>query len=190
MARKAVEGKLAARDWEIAALDAIAEQGLAGVGVEPLARRLGVTKGSFYWHFADREALLAAALGRWEKSRTERIITGLAEVDDPRERLRRLIRWVASKSPEDRVHVALGAASSHHPLVREVFARVTRRRMEYLESCYVELGQTPKVARRSALLVYTAYIGLVHLRLEAPEELPSDRAFTAYVDQLIERLVP
>jgi AcrR family transcriptional regulator len=182
------EGKLAARDWELAALDAIAEHGIAGVGVEPLARRLGVTKGSFYWHFADRDALLAAALRRWEDASTERIIAGVAEVGDPRERLRRLIRSVLARGPADRLHVALAAA--HDPLVREVFARVTRRRMAYLESCYAELGQAPRVARRSALLAYTAYVGLVHLRLEAPDELPGDKAFAAYVDELVERLVP
>ncbi|MBP8098362.1 MAG: helix-turn-helix transcriptional regulator, partial [Arenimonas sp.] len=54
--------RLSAEDWARAALDVIAEQGLAAVAVEPLARRLGVTKGSFYWHFPSREALLVAAL--------------------------------------------------------------------------------------------------------------------------------
>ena len=51
--------RLSSADWEGAALDSLAEHGLAGLAVEPLARQLGVTKGSFYWHFADREALLA-----------------------------------------------------------------------------------------------------------------------------------
>ena len=60
-------GRLSADDWANAALDLIAEQGVASVAVEPLARRLGVTKGSFYWHFPSREALLVAALERWEK---------------------------------------------------------------------------------------------------------------------------
>ena len=50
--------------------------------------------------------------------------------------------------------------------------------------------RTDCIARRSALLAYTAYVGLVHLRLEAPAELPADRAFAAYVDQLVESLVP
>ena len=54
------EARLSTADWEAAALDALAENGLAGVAIEPLARRLGVTKGSFYWHFTDRDALLAA----------------------------------------------------------------------------------------------------------------------------------
>ena len=56
--------RLSAEDWALAALDVIAESGLASVAVEPLAKRLGVTKGSFYWHFPSRDALLVAALER------------------------------------------------------------------------------------------------------------------------------
>ena len=52
--------------WAEAALGAIATGGIKAVAVEPLAARLGVTKGSFYWHFADRRALIDAALERWE----------------------------------------------------------------------------------------------------------------------------
>jgi AcrR family transcriptional regulator len=182
------DGRLTAASWEAAALAALAEHGVTGVAIEPLARRLGVTKGSFYWHFADRDALLAAALRRWEDASTERIIAGVAGVRDPRERLGRLIRSVLAASQADRLHVGLAAAS--HPQVREVFARVTRRRMAYLEACYVELGQAPREAARSALLAYTAYLGLVHLRLEAPSELPGGKAFAAYVDQLVARLMP
>ena len=66
-------GRLSAEDWAQAALDLIAEQGVAAVAVEPLARRLGVTKGSFYWHFPSRDALLQAALERWEANEQESV---------------------------------------------------------------------------------------------------------------------
>ena len=67
-------GRLSADDWAREALDQIAEQGVASVAVEPLARRLGVTKGSFYWHFPSRDALLQAALERWERRALERFM--------------------------------------------------------------------------------------------------------------------
>ena len=182
------DSRLSAADWDAAALDALADDGLAGVAIEPLTRRLGVTKGSFYWHFADRDALLRAALRRWENSYTERVIARLADVRNARERLRRLIGSVGAGGRSDRIHIALAAA--RHPLVREAVARVTRRRLAYLESCYVDLGRPPREARRSALHAYTAYVGLVHLRLEAPRELPGDDALAAYVEHLIAKLVP
>jgi AcrR family transcriptional regulator len=182
------EARLSAAHWETAALDALAENGLAGVAIEPLARRLGVTKGSFYWHFADREALLAAALTHWERSHTERIIDAVAKVRDPRERLALLIGRGLAGGRSDRIHLAL--ATARHPLVRKTLARVTHRRLVYLESCYVELGQSRREAKRSALLAYAAYVGLVHLRLETPKELPARDAFAADVEHLIAKLVP
>ena len=166
----------------------LAEDGLAAVAVEPLARRLGVTKGSFYWHFADREALLRSALTHWEQSHTERVIDAVKDLRDPRERLARLIGRVLSDARSDRIHLALATAKD--PLVRETLARVTHRRLGYLESCYVELGQPRREAKRSALLAYTAYVGLVHLRVEAPEELPAGDALAAYVEHLVGKLVP
>ena len=83
-AQKLEKSRLSAEDWALAALDVIAEQGLAAVAVEPLARRLGVTKGSFYWHFPSREALLVAALERWEKTEQETVFGQLEAVSDPR----------------------------------------------------------------------------------------------------------
>ena len=82
------KGRLSAEDWAQAALDLIAEQGVAAVAVEPLARRLGVTKGSFYWHFPSRDALLQAALERWESVEQEAVFGTLEAIPDPRERLR------------------------------------------------------------------------------------------------------
>jgi AcrR family transcriptional regulator len=183
----APDARLTTADWEAAALDALAEDGLAGVAVEPLARRLGVTKGSFYWHFADRDALLAAALARWETSYTERVIDAVEAVGDPRERLARLIGQVLAGGRSDRIHIALAAAS--HPLARKALAHVTHRRLGYLESCYVMLGQSRIEARRSARLAYAVYVGLLHLRFEAPAELPA-RDTGGYIEHIIGKLVP
>ena len=72
--------RLSADDWAQAALDMIAEQGVGSVAVEPLARRLGVTKGSFYWHFPSRDALLQAALERWELVEQQDVFGSLEEV--------------------------------------------------------------------------------------------------------------
>src|SRR6266851_4133119 len=81
--------RLTADDWAAAALSAIAESGLSAVAVEPLAVRLGTTKGSFYWHFASRAALLEAALSRWERQTTTDVAARVrASAADPLAQLR------------------------------------------------------------------------------------------------------
>src|SRR3954471_1179055 len=89
--RPASSDRLGPDDWTRVALAAVADKGVANISVERLARELGATKGSFYWHFKDRPALVGAALDRWEHEYTDRIIERLSDVSDPRERLRRLL---------------------------------------------------------------------------------------------------
>jgi AcrR family transcriptional regulator len=176
-------------DWEEAALVALGAGGPLAVSVEAIARQLGTTKGSFYWHFTDREALLAAALRRWEAEYTDRVIADLESVQDPRERLERL--FVTSNRQNDawRVHVALGASAAE-PAIADALARVTRRRIGYLEACYRDLGYPEDRAHGHALLAYAAYLGVLHLRVEAPSELPRGPRLSAYVAALLETLLP
>src|SRR5438105_3790802 len=61
--------RLDAASWIAAGFDALADGGTDAVRVEPLAKALAITKGSFYWHFADRRALLDAMLTTWAEGR-------------------------------------------------------------------------------------------------------------------------
>ncbi len=126
--------RLSAEDWELAALHLIAEQGVGALAVEALARQLGVTKGSFYWHFRTREALLNAALERWEQYGEREIISEIEQIADPRKRLPELFRRVAHELQPHRVYAALLKALDH-PQVVPVMARVSQRRMEFLDHC-------------------------------------------------------
>jgi len=110
--------RLSADDWAQAALDLIAEQGVSAVAVEPLARRLGVTKGSFYWHFPSRDALLQAALERWEAVEQESIFGSLEQVADPRERLRALFQLVGHEVKPHIIYSELLKALDHPPFSR------------------------------------------------------------------------
>ena len=60
--------------WVVGAIEVLAEEGIAGLRVEVLAKRLKVTKGSFYWHFVDRRDLLMAVLAHWKEGRIRDII--------------------------------------------------------------------------------------------------------------------
>jgi len=193
--------RLAAADWVDAACLAIAEGGVAAVAVEPLAKRLGVTKGSFYWHFPHRAALLEAALARWEAEETERVIAVLAKIDDPRQRLARLIEIAFAEhellADADRTAPGLGLAFTlavsdaiDDPLVAPVVRRVAERRIAYLEAEFAALGLAPAAARHRAFLAYAAYLGTLRLAREAPARLPRGADLRAYLDHVVATLVP
>jgi AcrR family transcriptional regulator len=178
---------LTAADWAEAALQLIAEKGLGALTVGALAMRLGVTKGSFYWHFKGRSALLAAALAHWEQRATTDAIKGLDAVADYRRRLE-LMLDAASQPPRSRSLYAALAEAAEDPVVRRVLNRVASARIAYLENCYSNLGYSPTLAKSHAVFAYAAYRGLLQLAHEAPGALPTDWSF--YPDVIRKALVP
>jgi len=182
--------RLSADDWAQAALELIAEQGVAAVAVEPLARRLGVTKGSFYWHFSSRDALLQAALERWENYEQDVAFIPLRErVPDPRERLRRLIHMIAEEYTSHAVYAALMKASDH-PCVQPVIERVAQRRIDYLAVAFRQMGLKAEAALYRAWLTHAAYIGFLQWNLQLHQARMTQEAFNAYIEHMIETLVP
>jgi AcrR family transcriptional regulator len=185
---------LVAADWTRAALHALARGGLAAIAVEPLAKELGATKGSFYWHFADRQALVQATLELWERRDTEQVIAAIDDDLDVETRLRKLLR-LAFMSVLDRsiggagtVELAL-QASAALPGVAPTLERVTKRRLTLLTRLYTELGLSRTAARDRGLLAYTSFLGHAQLAHATPDLLPNGRAFPAHVEQVIEALL-
>ncbi len=182
-------GRLSADDWAQAALDMIAEQGVAAVAVEPLARRLGVTKGSFYWHFPSREALLVAALERWEKVEQETVFGQLEPISDPRERLRALFTLVAHEFKSHVIYSELLKALDH-PAVQPVIGRVSERRLEYLAASFRQAGLSRTDAGHRARLLYAAYVGFLQLNLQLHQARMQHDEFEAYVEHMMATLIP
>ena len=181
--------RLNAADWAQAALDLLGEQGLAAVGVEPLARRLGVTKGSFYWHFKSREALLTAALEHWESVEQETVFGQLEAISDPRERLRKLFLLVAHQAKTHIVYSELLKALDH-PLVKPVMERVSERRFDYLCASFRQAGMGRAEAQHRARLAYAAYVGFLQLSLQLHQPRLHHDEFESYVDHVMRTLIP
>ncbi|MEV4493376.1 TetR/AcrR family transcriptional regulator [Micromonospora coxensis] len=183
--------RLTADDWTSAALDAMAGGGLAAVAVEPLAARLGATKGSFYWHFANRDALIEAAVLRWEREHTEAVIGHVEAHPDPLARLRLLLGLVLESTvlqEDNSVELAM-LATADHPHVAPVLARVTERRVAYTAKLFAELGWPADEARHRALLAVTAYLGHAQMAHVAPGTLPETEADRdRYVEQMFRLL--
>jgi AcrR family transcriptional regulator len=167
--------RLGRDDWIAAALAAIADGGLAAVAVEPLAARLGATKGSFYWHFENRDALAEAAIRHWEKETTTDVAAEItAARDAPASQFRRLVASVIERAEQDRVGPAL-LASSGHPVVGPALQRVTAARLSLIAIVLGRLGFSPAEAQRRALLAYSAYLGHAQLAHSTPGVLPAGR---------------
>lgn len=182
-------GRLSADDWAQAALDQIAEQGVASVAVEPLARKLGVTKGSFYWHFTSRDALLQAALDRWENYEQALLWAQLEGVEDPRDRLGAIIQTVADEVNSHVVYSEL-LKSLDHPIVQPVMERVSDRRMQYLVAAFRQAGLPREEAEHRARLVYAAYVGFLQLNLQLKQGRMPHEEFDAYVAHFKATLIP
>lgn len=177
--------RLTRDDWAAAALGALTEGGPNAVAVEPVAARLGASKSSFYWLFEDRRALLAAALDRWERVQTEQVITRLASIADPAERLRYLIRHAFAAPAGADLALRL-LTDSDQPAVGPVAERVTRRRLAVLTDTFAELGQPPEQARHHAAASYAIYLGTaaLHRVNTAPDDIE------AYIASITAALVP
>ncbi len=166
---------MSARDWARAALKAIAAGGLVAVAVEPLARTLGVTKGSFYAHYRNRDELIAAALDEWVRGHGEEGLAEFAAITDPERRLRELLTTVvhAVQPLAPSVHLSL-LGDRNDPRVRDAVRRVDRARLELLARTYRELGLSPERAESRARVAYAAILGLLHLAQTDTEAPRSD----------------
>lgn len=180
---------LSAADWERAALDLIAEQGIQAMAIEPLARRMGITKGSFYWHFSSREALLEQALLRWEEHDRRNLNASLGEIDNPRDRLISFFRRVGREKLTHEVYSELCAAAGH-PHVEPVLERVAERRMAHLSTAFEEMGMEPGLARHQARLTYSVYLGFLQLQRQHQTPSLSSEEFEAYIEHVIQTLIP
>lgn len=188
--RRAPRARLTAVDWADAALAAMREGGgLSAVAVEPLAVRLGTTKGSFYWHFANREALVQAALCRWEELAAERVDAAQPATADLTTRLRALFREVTTAPARDRLELTL-LAHADHPQVSAVLRRVTARRLAHLARLFGEYGLPEDEAHRRALLAYCGYLGHAQLAHAVPSALPSGADAPAYLEAVLASLLP
>jgi AcrR family transcriptional regulator len=176
---------LSKADWTESALLALARDGLTGVAVEPLARRLNATKGSFYWHFANRAELIAATLELWEQHQTTEVIEHIRAISDPRDRLVALGTGAYADAAQGNAHAAVLAAASD-PQVAPVLERVTRTRLTFLQELYCDLGNATDDAARRARMAYALYLGIGELYRADPDNAPAGQELHADLELAID----
>jgi AcrR family transcriptional regulator len=151
--------RLDSQAWVQAALDILAEQGIDGVRVEILAKQLGVTKGSFYWHFKDRDALFEAILDNWRRQATLRIISRLDQTTQTSAgRLRQLLLLPFQGPRSERgadVELSLRLWSRRDPRARAALAEVDQLRLRYIAGLLEDCGCNGNDAKARAVLAYS-----------------------------------
>ncbi len=160
--------------WLVAGLEALRKGGVGEVRVERLAAELGITKGSFYWHFRNRGELLDAVLEHWAREMTdvefERIESMPAALAG---RLLALAEDVLEKGM-GRYDPAIRAWARHDRKVAAAVAQVDRRRVRALTGFFEDGGFGAAEARTRARLFYTFLLGEPQVR--SPARQPGELA--------------
>ncbi len=151
------QGSLDIATWTRAAIEVLGEQGIDGVRVEVLAKRLGVTKGSFYWHFENRDALLAAMLADWRRRATLAIIERIEAQDDSAlTRLRMLMQVPFQIKAEGGAQVELSIRlwARRDQAARSALHEVDELRLRYIASLLRQIGLAEDKAEARAIFAY------------------------------------
>ena len=146
--------------WIQEGLRALAAGGPGAVRIEPLAKAIGVTKGGFYWHFADRRALLEEMLDTWERTSIDEVIARVeAEGGDARAGLRRLSTLAAAGDELLTTDLAIRDWSRRDARVAERLRRVDNRRMDYLRSLLRGFVDDEDEVEARAMIAFSLWIG-------------------------------
>ena len=149
--------------WVEEAASLLATAGPDAVRVEAIAARLGVTKGGFYWHFADRGALLERVLDEWEHALVDDVITQVdSDATEPGARLRRLFELanqLAKTKHGPALELTIRDWARRDRSVAKRLRRVDSRRMAYLRTLFRQLGLPDDEAEARSLLAFTLFVG-------------------------------
>ena len=149
--------------WIEAGTDVLAEEGVDGVRVEVLAKRCGVTKGSFYWHFKDRDDLLDAVLETWKQGRVDDVRKQMhAEPGKARDQIYRVIELYGG-GPNRRgmeIELAVRDWARRDARAAAVAAEVDEARLKYTAELFLACGLPAREAASRSLLVYAYTFGL------------------------------
>jgi AcrR family transcriptional regulator len=163
-----------------AGFDALAEGGIDAVRVEPLAKQLKVTRGSFYWHFKDREALHTAMLKEWRKRASYRVGARIdSQTSAPNERLRQNLA-LPNASPRSKraaaIELAIRLWARRDAEAAKAVRHIDHVRLNYYAKLYAEMGLTPEEARGRAFLFYAALMAQAYIVTDANTDVSGDLA--------------
>jgi AcrR family transcriptional regulator len=160
--------RLTVESWTQAGFALIAEEGIRAVKIDRLCERLGVTKGSFYWHFSDIGAYFRALAEAWgEIQREGRASLQSATELPPRERLMAMMRhltsprqWMLERAMREWARWDADVAAEVRASDRWIYGQV--------RGAFLDAGLAPREATVRARAAFAAGVGFIHLAERAP----------------------
>jgi AcrR family transcriptional regulator len=161
--------KLSKLAWMQAGFRALTQQGLSCVKAEILARELNVSKGSFYWHFKNIDALKVTMLEHWQEAATQDIMQQVHDTDiEPRRQLENLLKLVTD-SADGSAYGGVGVEAAIREWARTskqaqtLVIKVDAVRLDFVKCLLMATGQSNFTANRNSNLIYSSLIGMQHL---------------------------
>jgi AcrR family transcriptional regulator len=149
--------RLTAQDWIAFALKTLAQDGFEALKADVLARKLGVSRGSFYWHFTELGAFHAQVIAHWRETATDAIIADLERHRPGAARLDGLLRRAFGHGA--RLELRMRAWADHNAAAARALRDIDRRRTAYIRRCLVDAGVAPAQAATRAQILYWTYLG-------------------------------
>jgi AcrR family transcriptional regulator len=168
--------------WLDAAYSLLVEGGVEAVKVMPLAERLGLSRTSFYWHFPDREALLAGLIDRWQSKNTGNLIARCeAPAATISEAMLNLIDcWVDPQLFDSRLEFAMRTWGLTDPAVDRAMSEADSRRVAAITALFRRFGYDETQSDTRARTLYLTQVGYIALRSQESFEVRMGR-IPAYV---------
>jgi AcrR family transcriptional regulator len=153
--------KLSKEDWLKHGMKVLAEEGFGALKADLMAKSLGVSRGSFYWHFKDLQAFHDALLEDWHTRATQQVIDWLEQTAEGSQRLNLLVQsaWKVS----NRLERAMRAWATHSPEIAARLEAIDAQRIDYIAGLLESAGLDPDQARARAFFIASAYLGRIIL---------------------------
>jgi AcrR family transcriptional regulator len=149
--------RLTAQDWIDFALTMLAREGFQALKADVLARKLGVSRGSFYWHFTDLRDFHGRVIAHWRRTATDAIIADLERQDAREARLEVLLRRAFGHGA--RMEIRMRNWADENAAAARALGEIDRQRRGYIEKLLRQAGVAPSAAATRAEVLYWAYLG-------------------------------
>ncbi|MFS2013021.1 TetR/AcrR family transcriptional regulator [Azospirillum sp. CT11-132] len=156
-------------DWLSAAIGIFIEDGIDAVRITRLADALSVTRGSFYWHFKDRDELLSGIVAFWSQKNTAGLVAAISGAPSFLDGMMALFEaWIDPERFDPRLDHAMREWAHRSEPIRKSVREADETRLEALTSLFSRFGYPSPEALVRARIVYYSQLGYYTLEVSEP----------------------